>query len=281
MPSLVSGWSYSMNTTVLFSDMPVKKGSVGGSGIFMGKSDPLRLIMEEHYDSKILISKVPKPVSSANLPSLEEKTHENEKSNFCDSMFIADEKLDYYTYQSISQNLTHKCNNLLMNSFNHTNENYTCTIRAVWQINSITNQSEYKFLSYAGERNFSTASINNYVEVCGLTLCHKSPNGGCLEPPIFEDAFSITMIHIDIFSVSTVDAIVIPSTLNSSLHPLSVKNFRFSKSKTRIGNHENIIVHMNLIEPVSNLITFGFYKLPEVSNPDPASYHSRNTTELN
>lgn len=259
--------------------MPVKNGSFGGSGIFAGKSDPLKLIMEEHYDSKILISKVPKQLSSITLPPLKSQINQNVKSNFNDSVFIVDDKLSYYTNRSISQNITYNSDDLFMNKFNHTNENYTCTIEAVWTINSNkSTQSEYKFMSYAGNRNFSTASINNYVEACGLTLCHKSSNGSCLEPPFFYDAFSITMISLDIFAVSTVDAIVIPSTLDGSLHPLGVSHFMLSKSKARIGNHESIIVNMNLIKPVSNLITFGFYKLPEVSNPDPTVWYGKNKT---
>lgn len=259
--------------------MPVKNGSFGGSGIFAGMSDPLKFVMEEHYDSKILISKVPKQLSPIILPPLKNQINQNQILNFNDSAFIIDDKLSYYTNQSILQNLTHNSDDLFINKFNHTNENYTCIIQAVWIVNSnITAQSEYKFMSYAGKRNFSTASINNYIEACGLTLCRKSSNGSCLEPPFFDDALSITLTSLDIFAASTVDAIVIPSTLDGSLYPLRVSHFTFSKTKARTGNHESIIVNMNLIKPITNLITFGFYKLPNVSNPDPTKWYGKNKT---
>ncbi len=227
--------------------------------------------MQEHYDTRILISDVPKrntltfPVTS----NVEELSTLG--STFNNSLFITDTSLDDFENRTLFENFTAMSNGLSQSEFWSTNQDFACTVKAVWKQNqNLGNRSEFKFFSFSGLRNFTTASGQNYVEACGLTLRTKYENGTYKDIPNFEDASAVTILSVNIFATSRTTApIVIPSTLDNNLYPLNITYFTFDSFIENYQGNDLNIINMNLIKPVSNLVTFAFYKLPEKCNPDP------------
>lgn len=263
-----AGWSYAMNVPLLFADQPVKPGSIGGSGIYNGRSDPIKILIKEHLDTRILIANVPKPGARRPIQNAFDFNFDYflPDKNFENSAFIFDSAIPFYQSRSlaVSQLSSH-------DTFTHTDKNFTCSVQVSWtmQSNFHSFRSTYEFLSYSGLRTFSMASINNHVEACGLTLCNRYDNGAFRTPPHFQDSASVTITSINIFSISTTAtmATVIPSTLDKNLHPLNVEYFTFNTRLVAFNGTERLAVNMNLIKPVSGLVTFGLYKLPEIIKP--------------
>lgn len=289
MTSLGAGWSYAMNTTLLLADMSTTFGGVGGSGIYIGRSDPLSVLMQEHNETRYLLSKVPikshiagifdfnhsfqKKISASNNISAHlddsDQVEDITVNNFNHSKFLIDSTLNKFIIKTLNEGISN-INILQSNNFTHKKENFTCHVNIVWFSNSSTNLSNYKLVAYSGNRNFSNASINNYIEICGLMLCTVDKNNTCILPPDLTRKPDFYIISISIFVTSNVTtSVVIPSTLDNYLHPLSVSHFTFDSYVQKIGDKLFRITIMNLIQPVPNLVTFATYSLPEESNPSP------------
>lgn len=276
--SVQAAWAYSMDVNLLASGYNCPEMMSGGSGIYAGTKGPLVVIMPQQSGTKVLISKVPKKnIDSTFLQyflELEEELFEkNTKRNsfilsndknvgvFNDMKFLQDLSLRSFEIQP----LQFTENELVINRLTYENDNFSCHIEVTWKNEKKNNYdySNYKMIAYSGNRNFSTASVN-YIEACGLILCAESKINTCGIIPDFHSRKSyLKVLSVKISAKSyNVSSIPVPSTLDSSLYPLDVSDFTFSSSIIKENDKEFYSIEMNLIKPISNLITFAVYKLP-------------------
>lgn len=277
--STQAAWAYSMDVNLLAAGYNCPQMTGGGSGIYAGTKGPLVVIMPQKSGTKLLIAKVPKKNTDSSvlqyLFELEEEFMEK-KNTKRNSLILSDDKTvtrfnDMKFLQDLSlrsfelQPLELTDDETTTNRLSYENQNFTCSIEVTWK-NKYPNNSDYtnyKMIAYSGVRNFSTASVN-HIEACGLILCSEDNITSC---GILPD-FNLKPSNIEVQSIKisaksyNVSSIPVPSTLDSSLYPLDVSDFTFRSSIMKENDKEFYSIQMELIKPVTNLITFAVYKLP-------------------
>lgn len=230
----------------------------GGSGIYAGRNGIKVAVMPQYTGSQLLISRVPKK-NSAPEPQAETHVvplipvpinHTNQLRLLCDSSYSS-------FYSKPLECLAP--NELTVNTFNYNEPKYgfSCKIEVSFFNKDLNNNMpSYKMFGYAGERTFSGAKTC-YIEACGISAVRtdKETLTGCGRiPDLYDSGVTIRSIRISVTSSET-STLAIPSTLNSNIIPLNVTDYNFT-------SHGRTI-EMNLLNPMTDLITFAVYKLPQ------------------
>lgn len=258
----------------------------GGSGIYAGTKGPLVVIMPQQSGTKLLIANVPKKnVDSSVLQyfmELEEELLEK-NNNKRNSLILSDDKtVNMFNDMKLLQDLSLRSFELqpleltdgetITNRLSYENQDFSCSIEVTWKskYRNCTDYANYKMIAYSGNRNFSVASVN-HIEACGLILCSEKNISSCGILPDFNykpSGVEVQSIKISAKSYN-VSSIPVPSTLDSSLYPLHVSDFTFRSSIVKENEKEFYSIEMDLVKPITNLITFAVYKLPS----DPSTKH--------
>lgn len=253
----MTGWSYALDVTLIASSLSTPFG-FHGSNIALGKEQGFRTYMAYINSSKIILAPVPKqrhsliPVYLENFLNLK-KYEEDEKQK--EHVFLKEHVMDKVTKQSL-----HWQTKKSVNIFNYKSNTLECNISVSWKsIGATKNLPNYQFLAYSGLDNHTTSSVNEYEEMCGLTLCAFSkPSNACLLPPRFQDSSDIVFTSINISAKSFVLNIHrIPITTNSNMMALNTSYFKFYDSDDNETGKPVRITNMTLLNPASKLISFG------------------------
>lgn len=156
-------------------------------------------------------------------------------------------------------------------SFEYEKDGFECTMTVSWRNENNNDTTDYNMFAYSGIRSFG-GFMNAHIETCGLTAYRSGSATAAatatvagtafvpLDPP--KDPVIITAIAISARSPD-LGTLPIPSTLNSSSYPLTNDYYTFSKRTVTVGRRKMLEVNMELSKPVTNLVTFGIYKLPQ------------------
>lgn len=265
--SLAAGWSYVMNVNVLSSKNSDLLG-IAGNNIFYGRREFTQTYITDYGFSSIVIAPVPKH----NVPF---------PRNFADQYV----SLMKYSNRNIaiSHLREHGLTSITMEplisstydydryrTFRYVNKDYFCNISVTWEPSIETFVlPNYRMAGFNGLTNYTLSSVNNYVEMCGLVLCSSLNTYMCILPPFFDDSNKVTITSMKVVAASRLaeNDVRIPTTLSSDYSVLDPSYYEFSNVIKIVENEPYNIAEFNLRKPVSNLITFGIYKLPEKVNP--------------
>ncbi len=275
-----------MDVNLLAAGYNCPQNMGGGSGIYAGTKGPLVVIMPQQSGTKLLIATVPKKKVDTSLiqyfleweEELFEKnsqkrnslilSNDDSVSVFNDMKFLQDLSLPSFEIRPLE--LTQE--EAVVNRLSYQNDEFSCDIEVTWrnEVKNSKNFTNYKMIAYSGNRNFSVASVN-HIEACGLILCAENATSSCGIVPDFNlKKSNVKVLSIKISAKSyNVSSIPVPSTLDSSLYPLDVSDFTFRSSIVKENDKEFYSIDMNLVKPITNLITFAVYKLPS----EPSSLH--------
>lgn len=288
--STQAAWAYSLDVNLLAAGYNCPQMTGGGSGIYAGMQGPLVVIMPQRMGTKLLIATVPKKnVDSSMLQyflELEEELLEkntakrnslilsNDKTVniFNDMKFLQDLSLPSFEVQPLEPEFSSDGDgNIITNRLSYENNGFFCNIEVSWKSKARNNDyKNYKMIAYSGDRNFSVAS-RNHIEACGLILCNQeNPSSTCIVPDfdLKNSSVEVQSIKISAKSYHNMASIPVPSTLNASMYPLDVADFTFRSSIVEEGGKEFYSIEMNLIRPITDLVTFAVYKLPSDPSPD-------------
>lgn len=163
-------------------------------------------------------------------------------------------------------------------TFIYKSATFECRINASWELLGFV--PNYHFVAYSGLNNASIASINNYAEMCGISLCSRTSYSFCQQPPRFEDASKLTFVSINISTRSTIlDEMRIPAAFDSNLVALDASYFEFSSDLRDHNGQTMNFVDMRLQFPKQNLQAFSVYKFG--TKPTPMSYFSHYDNIMN
>lgn len=278
-PSAEAGWSYALDVNVLVASLPIST-SYAGTNIFFGRNEQLSTYMTEYRGSKIIIGVVPRNGAKC----IDVLVQENGLQKYSaygskERTFMTDYALNSTTTKSLfdSSNKQEQMG-LQKNQFIYHNRNFKCTISVMWKNGNITEAPNFQLLGYSGPDSYTIASVNNYVEMCGLVLCSSQVSGRCENPTQLDDAAKITFVSLNIVATSNANtSVTIPTTLNSELLSFTSSEFSYSNFITEVHGKDVNVIEMNLKKPSSNLISFGIYTLPLRSKPmgvDAKTYNS-------
>lgn len=156
-------------------------------------------------------------------------------------------------------------------SMEYEQNGFHCTVTVSWQNENNNDTTEYNMFAYSGLRNFG-GFMDTHIETCGLTAYKpidvvNNHFGGTVvyyNPP--KNLATIRSISI-VARTPDLGTLPIPITLNTHSYPLTNDFYTFTKRTTVFSKQKMLEVKMELTKPVTNLITFGIYKLPQtVSN---------------
>lgn len=287
-----SGWSYATNVNLLAANLNNPSLWMGGSGIYGGTLGPLIVYgSTKGNGSKILMTKVPK-----NSGRLRQFVVSSTKDEVAAYLHGSDDDIANETLLTDHRKATTTANTYLLdpsfgdakkkilklnNNNNNSEDNRTsyanfsyqgngldCNVEVVYEIDDnslggVVDNVHYKLYGYAGGRSF-TCTVNT-VEMCGLSLCsdsHDHRRHLCVYPEALT-ATNTTILSIKIRANSmNVKSVPIPITLNTDLRPLYANNFEFSSQLINVNGTDLYVSQLELLEPVSNLLTIGIYKLP-------------------
>lgn len=248
---------------------------VAGNNIFFGRRESTQTYMVDYGFHTIVVAPVPK--RNAPFPQ-----------NFADQFFTLSKyynRKKHYTYL-IEHTMTSMNMELVFDKFNDYEKTYRfitddfyCNITMTWEPSKYTyGLPGYRMAAYAGLTNYSLSSTNNYAEMCGLIQCSSKITFMCIVPPLFDDSSRVTISSLKVIAatrVATTD-VRIPITLNSDLTVLDPSNYYYRNFMKESGGQKYNIAEITLRKPVSNLVSFGIYKLPDKANPS-ASYSIMDT----
>ncbi|XP_065204010.1 uncharacterized protein LOC135834100 [Planococcus citri] len=270
--SIEAGWSYAMDVNLLASSLPIN-ASFAGSNIYFGRNQQLSTYIMDYGQSKIIIGAVPKNGATCLDGSLLD-TDLPKYSAYGpkEKVFVSEDVMNSTTTRSLFELPPGTTQNnppdLHKNSFHYGDETFDCSISVVWKNNNVTVKPNYQFLGYSGTSDFTIASLNNYVEMCGLIMCSTNQSEYCELPPEFEDTKKITVLSLNIVAISRKNTTVtVPITLNNELLATNTEKYSFSSFQTGVDGNELSMVEMNLRNPADNLVTFAVLTLPQKSTP--------------
>lgn len=266
-----------MDVNLLAASLPFNATSVS-SNIFFGRNGDLSTYIMDYGFSKIIIGAVPKNGAKCiDADILDTALPKYSAYGPKETVFATEAVLNSTTTKSLF-NITpelhqNSLKDLQKNNFHYSDTNFDCSISVVWKNNNVTVKPNYKLLGYSGITSYTIASINNYVEMCGLIMCSKKQDKYCEIPPEFEDTSKITIISLNIVAISRKNTtVIVPITLNDELMSINAAKFSFSSFTSNVNGHGLNIVEMNLKKPTDNLVTFSVLTLPEKSTPMKTNY---------
>lgn len=237
-----------------------------GNNIFFGRRELTQTYMIEYSSSNVVIAPVPKLG----------KAFPYEYATQYLTLLPYGNTKKHYSYQ-----IEHVMSSIKMESlYNRYNEQtrmfyfatpeFYCNITLEWEPSMMASGLPgYRMAAFNGLNNYTLASIDNYVEMCGLIQCSASSDTICFLPPVFEDTAKVTIksLHVTAASRMGINDIRIPITLKSDFTVWDPSYYEYENYIKVIDEQEYNIVEMHLKKPVSNLVAFGVYKLPEKINP--------------
>lgn len=243
---LQQNYAYRNNIVLLSSGANSPSNSKTGSGIFIGRHGAAASIISYRNETKIIVAKIPKDLNDNSIipdnPTIQPYT----------PIQMDTLKTWSFTPQNIYP---------LQEHFHVKNGEIECNFALNFTDMSLNNDENigyvYKFAVFNGKRNL--ANIVNAGEMyCSIIPClsdelntcgHKFKDSRKLAKSTIFHSISINMI---ISNTGEDDCLIMPTSLDFSMHSLSVENFRF----TEINRDE---FKLESMKELDEILTFGIY----------------------
>lgn len=243
-------WAYSNNVNLLAAGLHHTEGS--GSGIYVGTLGPMITSFKESEESTLLVARVPK--KPYRVESVKDNTSYGSVEQIA-NVFLKQE--DLRNYQTELLNLTGEI--IFNRTICHNESKLCCNFDIEYAHVQTPNAPEvfgysYRVAVYSGNRTFMGYGDGD-VSVCAILACRDSTLDSC--GTIFRNYTNFH--HITFFLKLEISGkfadgpndIYFPSTVNTNLSPLPVKNFDFEKSKS------TITMKLKPTESYDQLLVFG------------------------
>jgi hypothetical protein len=260
-----ASWSYGLDVNFLAAGY--NKPSVGsaGSGIYAGKTGPIRAIMPTVPNTQLLVANVTKKTSQkSNVPNgddfVEELPYEDNFSNrFAESNSGIKMKRDHLEpYETLLLNEGHSvaehrlCSNELCCDFKveiHSDRQ---------DENRSVKDYVYRLAVFDGIRSY--VYVTSGIQVCAIIFCTNSSLSSCgyeFEMPEHAAFYTVFRdIHIS-GNFRLDNSTQLPSTLVDGYGVLSPDTFQFTREE--IPEKSEVRVDMKTTAQISKLMTFGIY----------------------
>lgn len=222
-----------------------------GSGVFIGKHGAVDSIISWKNETKIIVAKVPKNLNDDSF---------NPDSPTIQPYTAAE--MDKLKTMSFKPKGIHP----LKETFYISDGNTECEFNINYTKISLNSDESigytYKFAAFNGIRSYQ--NIINAGEIyCSIVPCLSNDDNTCgqkfknsekLVPSVLFHSIKIT---VKVREPSSDDYLIMPNTLDFSLHPLSVDKFVFSEDDESNENFQ--IFEMRSQNELDNILTFGIY----------------------
>lgn len=278
---LQEGWAYANNVNLLAADASQPSGRTTGSGIYAGRAGRLAAVIHEQPTLQLLKAHVPKrthitsgggiggiPELPAQMvpgfePQLMTRRY-TELATYRDyNVDIFSTRLLEAEFQNVTQRLCHG--------------NFCCSFQLQRRpISSSTSYASYRYRLgvYLGNRTALILVDRSELAVCALFACLDEQLSSCgrIYPKHIDVAnrYYFERIRIEGHFPAATRRLIMPSTLDGTMLPLSVSQFNWTESppaKQLLATH----IQLELLLPKNDLLTFGiwanyFSQLPSTHN---------------
>ncbi|KAL1488297.1 hypothetical protein ABEB36_015246 [Hypothenemus hampei] len=265
-------WGQELNVVLLASGASLPSSGAGGSGIYFGTQGAIQSNFLASRSTQVLIHEVPSETGFLNFTEpIKTLTEIDQKAKAMDTFYmLVDSSIKDHNSTILDTN-----NNSTTTMVCHGEEpNILCcnfqvtTKREVNQTDF--NSYVYHLVVYNGVRTYSGV-YNGGVETCGVIACLNASVKSCGQrfSNYSQVAWPLTFTNITVTGNfrKTENRIQFASTLLSSIMPLSVSEYSWSKSD--IG--EFIVRRLTLEKPQNRLLTFGIFGRDFQRDKDPFS----------
>ncbi|XP_023302143.2 vanin-like protein 1 [Lucilia cuprina] len=256
---LQEGWAFANNVNLLAADGSYPAGQNTGSGIFAGRLGRLTAVINEVPTTQLLTAKVPKRQNLSNyqLPPVVKPLFEPklESNRYTKLDLLRDYNVDIFN------------TSLLEESFTQVNEtlchhNFCCSfnVQRVKIADSIKHSSyRYRLAAYQGSQTTFQRIDSSNQSVCALIACTGSELYTCghifPESVLVGNKYYFSTINITGNFIKSNRRLIMPSTVNSVMLPLTVDSFEWKE----LDSNSSTNIQMNLQGPQQDLLTFGIW----------------------
>ncbi|XP_064540644.1 vanin-like protein 2 [Drosophila montana] len=286
---LQEGWAYANNVNLLAADASQPSGRTSGSGIYAGRAGRLAAVIHEQPTLQLLKAHVPKRTPTTvgsgsgdggripELPAQVVPAFEPQlvTPRYTELATYRDYNVDIFStrlleaeFQNVTQRLCHGdfcCSFQLQRRPTSISVSSTTTSYASYR---------YRLGVYLGNRTALILVDRSELAVCALFACLDEQLSSCgrIYPKHIDVAnrFYFERIRIEGNFPAAARRLIMPSTLDGSMMPLSVAQFNWTESppaKQLLATQ----IQLELLLPKNDLLTFGiwanyFTQLPSTHN---------------
>ncbi|XP_011255058.1 vanin-like protein 1 [Camponotus floridanus] len=249
-----TGWSFSEDVNFLASGYNDPAAGSTGSGIYLGRRGIGEAIMSNIIYDDVLVFEVPKKKSKFNKNydhSKDEKIYDYKEKNIHqekpfnsitennDNLFLLRDNIGAFATSSLEGNVSQAtvCKN-----------KFCCDFKI--DVKIIDPSTKYRLVSFSGNRLYGTVEAS--ARACGIIQCSNESISSCGSVQKSKTVFRSIEIAATFHDYQNI--LIMPSTLNSDLFPLS-ENWTYDEHV----HNDHVHISMNLNNNTNNLVTFGIY----------------------
>lgn len=244
-------FAYANNIVLLSSGENLPHNSNSGSGIFVGKHGAVSSIISYRNETKMLVAKVPKDVDDVEY----QPTKENEA-------FEAS-SMDGLKLHFVDIPVSHP----LQEKFVVDENGVTCDFEVNFTRLSVDEGKfgyNYRFVAFNGINNYEKSRNVGEVQ-CAIVSCSGSDPQTCGKKIENSENLVPSIQFHSIKIIATIDSdddpqnyLVMPTSLDFSIHPLDTEKFKFTTEE--IDDDETIQTFVvESLSELNNIMTFGIY----------------------
>ncbi|EDW62339.1 vanin-like protein 2 [Drosophila virilis] len=282
---LQEGWAYANNVNLLAADASQPSGRTSGSGIYAGRAGRLAAVIHEQPTLQLLKAHVPKRMPGGvdgggvgvvgNIPELPAQVVPGFEPQLITRRYTElatyrDYNVDIFStqlleaeFQNVTQRLCHG--------------DFCCSFQLQRRpISSSSSHASYRYRLgvYLGNRTALILVDRSELAVCALFACLDEQLSSCgrIYPKHIDVAnrYYFERIRIEGHFPAAARRLIMPSTLDGTMLPLSVPQFNWTESppaKQLLATR----IQLELLLPKNDLLTFGiwanyFTQLPSTHN---------------
>lgn len=236
------GWAYTHNVNLMVSGLAEPNVGSSGTGIYHGNKKRLGSDIQDTQETILLYADVPRIEYGGlvyDIPPTERRPYEKL------GLKILQDQVENFESQPIQRGEFSLCHN-----------DFCCSFVIRIYENDISEDAkfyEYRAFAFNGSRTFAN-QVTRAIRVCGVAACTSQESNSCGkrfdEGEVVENRYRL---RIDISGdFNDEQMLVLPSTLDTALHPLAYNNFRVFRRSSR----EFVLEQSNALD---NLLAFGIY----------------------
>lgn len=231
---LQEGWAFANNVNLLAADSSVPAEQNTGSGIYAGRLGRLTAVIHEEPTTKLLTAEVPKRQhqSSYQMPPVTKPlfTPSFESSRFTKLSLLRDYNVDIFNTTLLPESFT-VANEVLCH------RSFCCNfhVERVKIQDSVTHSAyRYRLAAYQGDKTTFQRIDSSNQSICAVIACTGSELYTCghifPETVLVGNKYYFKAINISAEFVKSEKRLIMPSTVNSVMMPLTVDSYNWSEA---------------------------------------------------
>ncbi|KAM7347153.1 vanin-like protein 1 [Cochliomyia hominivorax] len=246
---LQEGWAFANNINVLAADASYPAGQNTGSGIYAGRLSRLTAVINEQPTTQVLTAKVPKrhSLDSYQMPPVQKPLFVPllESTRYTKLNLLRDYNVDIFNTTLLEEYFT------IVDEFH---------VKRVKITESFRHSSyRYRLAAYSGTRTTFQRIDSSNQSVCALIACTGEDLYTCghifPESVLVGNKYYFKTINITGDFGNSHRRLIMPSTVNSVILPLTVDSFEWQEKE----ENSTTTIQMSLLEPQLDLLTFGIW----------------------